>query len=308
MKRIVFLILIMVAFVISPMSGVYSLEYIAGAKAWYANWDPVLKSTGENVPWMGWQYMETGSGWLYGPNVGIILSDKVNLSVSYLYGKMQSQFNADYRATESDGKTSDYSIVGKNDITRQDVDSALSLQLAGWLKIFAGFKYQTVDMTMKQSGAKWYVTGGTGGDSGFEKVKMTFKQKNYAPALGTGFSLPLGSMFALTANLSALYMRGEQKITHRSVIYTAQPVEDFDTPKSYGGFDSTMALEGYGVNIEPAILLLLNDINTIIVLGFRYQYVRYDGTWDTPPQGVDKKFEDMNDTLYGAYLSVLYKF
>jgi hypothetical protein len=309
MKRVIFIVLITVAFGVGTISGLYSMEFIVGAKVWYANWDPVLKDAGKEVPWMGWQHFETGSGWLYGPNVGITLSDRFNLSVSYLYGKMYAQFEADYRAAEgSEGTILDYSLVGKNDITRQDLDSALSYQLFSWLKVFAGLKYQICDSTMKQSGGQWYVSGPGGShtdNDGFLKVKMKFKQTNYAPALGLGVSYALGSMFALTANLSALYMKGAEDISHQASLYRA---DDFTGPTDYGSFDLSMDIEGYGVNVEPAILLFLNDINTIIVLGFRYQYVNYDGTWDDPPEGVDKTFENMSDMLYGAYFSVLYKF
>lgn len=295
------ILIIAVSMITLFSSAVYGVEYLVGAKAWYANWDSSLKDAGKEVPWMGWQYLETGSGWLYGPNAGIIFSERINLSVSYLYGNMQSQFEASYSATEN-GTNYDYYMVGKNEITRQDVDSALSFQMMSRLKLFLGFKYQTVDMTMKQSGARWDPSAPN--NSEFQKVKMTFKQENYAPALGFGTSLPLNEMFAITANVSALYMRGEQRITHRSTYYMSG---SFNTPQSQPGFNATMDLEGYGINVDPAILMYLNDINLVIILGFRYQYVNYDGTWRTPPQNVDKKMDNMSETLYGAYLSILYK-
>jgi len=295
------ILLISISFITLFSSAVYGVEYLIGAKAWYANWDSSLKDAGKEVPWMGWQYMETGSGWLYGPNVAVIFSERVNLSVSYLYGNMQAQFEASYRATDG-GNTYDYYMVGKNEITRQDVDSALSFQMMSRLKLFLGFKYQIVDMTMKQSGAQWRTSDPTIG--GFTKAKMTFEQENYAPALGLGTSIPLGEMFAITANVSALYMRGEQHITHRSVFYESG---DFNNPHTGEPFENTMDLKGYGINADPAILLYVNDINLVIMLGFRYQYVKYDAKWKRPQQGVDSQMDNLSETLYGAYLSILYK-
>jgi len=302
MKRFALLIVIIVCAFFTLWPTAHATDLLVGAKVWYAYWDPVLKDVGKEVPWMGWQHLEIGDGLLFGPSLGILITDDISLSVAYLYGKMESQFDASYRAEESDGSsTYDRFTVARNDITRQDIDSALSFRIVSWLKIFAGFKYQTVDMTMKQASSRWLVTGT--GEDGVERTKMDFDQLSYSPAIGLGFSFPLSELFAFTANVSVLYMMGEQDISHRSEHYYAS---DFDTPH-YGKFDLSMDLEGYGINIDPAILLFLKDINLVLVLGFRYQYVKYDGTWDTPPENLDDKIEDMSDALYGVHFSVLYK-
>ncbi len=78
------------------------MEALLGAKVWYVAWNPYLKDVGEKIaPWEGWQYIEGGSGMMYGPSASLLLSDRLTFSVSYLYGVLGADYDVHSSEWES---------------------------------------------------------------------------------------------------------------------------------------------------------------------------------------------------------------
>ncbi len=299
------IILFCMVLCVIPAGDALAVEALVGAKVWYVAWNPYLKDVGEKIaPWEGWQYIEGGSGMMYGPSASLLLSERLTFSMSYLYGVLGARYDA--HSNEWEGASlREYHYTGYARTVRHDLDSALSYTLSGNFKVFAGFKYQPVTMKVNKQGASWDLFEATGlrDPSGnhvyIDSNELTFKQYNYAPGLGLGYSAAVSDRFTLTMNLSFVYFFGVFKINTGETLYY---IPDLNTasvnPASKYRFDSS----GIGFNAEPGIVVLLNE-TTVLSLGFRFQYVRMS---IKNAEGLDDT-EGLNDYVYGAYLAALYR-
>jgi len=150
---------LLIPFITKPS---HAVEALIGAKVWYVSWRPYLIDVGEKIaPWEGWQHIEGGSGMMYGPSASLLITDRLTFSVSYLYGELGAQFNANY--TEADeGDLREYHFSGYARTIRHDLDSALSYSLSQNFKVFAGFKYQPLTLKIKKQGGQWDLDDTTG--------------------------------------------------------------------------------------------------------------------------------------------------
>jgi len=288
-----------------------AVEAMLGAKVWYVAWNPYLKDVGEKVaPWEGWQYIEGGSGMMYGPSASLLLSDRLTFSVSYLYGVLGARYDTNF--IESNGDTNlkvEYHFTGYARTVRHDLDTALSYSLSRNFKLFAGFKYQPLTMKVNKRGGFWDlndITGAREPDEFYyiDSNELTFKQRNYAPGVGLGYTHAVSDTFTLTVNVSFIYFFGTFDIdTGDTYYYPANiPPGDFVTPEVNPGSSFSFDSSGIGLNAEPGIVVLLNE-KTVLSLGFRFQYVRMT---IRNAEGLDDT-EGLNDYVYGAYLAALYR-
>lgn len=279
-----------------------AMDFLVGAKIAYVGWHPFLIDVGDTVEGPGWKYLDEGSGLMYGPNVALMLTDKINLGVSYLYGNLSSNLNKRFTATEGPN-TNTYDTTGQVDIIRQDVDATLSYSLSPAFKIFAGAKYQPIKVTIKSSGAKWG-DGYPANEGAFFSKSQEMNAWYLDPAVGVGLTLPLSEKLVFTINLSALYITGKFKVNkEKSVEYVSTA---FDTPVPGTGNSFEMDMSGYGANLEPGLAFIMSE-NLFIMLGARIQYTRLS----TEPSGGDTSnaptLSGLNDIIYGGYVSVIYK-
>jgi hypothetical protein len=297
-------------FIIILSAPVFAVDYLVGAKASYVVWRPMLKDMGKDLPWMGWEYFGNGKGFMYGGNAGVILTDEISISVSYLYGDLFSNFDKRWTAPEGgpSGNLNEYDQTAKAEITRHDLDTAVSYGLNSSFKLFAGFKYQPVTIKVKQSGARWGLSGG--GDS-VSKSMITIEENNYAPALGIGYSLPLTDSIAFMINLSFLYLWGTVDVDSHNENYTAKVGGTIDKYPSTGGGPSDMTIKfdnkGYGFNVEPSFLFIMKD-NIMILLGARVQYVnstiKFKSTSNSSSEGIPAEMKNLKDIVYGGSVAI----
>lgn len=302
MKKYILASLSAIVFIVHPLFAVDNV--LIGVKGWYASWDPLYVDVGDSFPETGWQHLETGKGMLYGPSLGVSLSDRINLSVSYLFGTLQTQYEKGYTATPSwDINKYEFYKIGKAEVSRQDLDIALSYNTTQTFKVFAGFKYQPAEIKLKSAGTDWQTADPTNTDV-LRLESHTFKQKAYGPALGVGISYPLADVIAFTANLSLLYIVGDSEMVLEGVQYDNIPPSSIESPYKE---EFKIDISGMGINFEPAFVALLKE-KLIFVLGFRFQYLRAtaESSYFDTTLG-SKELDDLNDYYYGFYVSVLYK-
>ena len=195
----------------------HAMELIVGAKAWYVTWIPWLRDSGQTVEdrYFGFQNVETGDGFMYGPSASLRITNDISFSISYLYGILDASYEHQDRGIVN-GDDMQFSQTGIAEITRQDLDTALSYSLKSWLKIFIGYKYQPLKMVSKQVGAERNYTSGY---QNYNTTKMTVEQQNHCPAFGFGFALPFAEIFAFNTNISALYLKGHIDLEMERVYY-----------------------------------------------------------------------------------------
>lgn len=307
----------------------FAANIFAGGKAFYAFWDPYLKDVPgayANAEGTGWQLLDTGGGWMYGPTASVSFFDDLSISLTYLQGTLLSKLDGNWHYTESWGpREVDASAAGSATAKRQDIDAVVSYNIGSSFKIFAGYKYQPLDMTIKQKQYMHSVDASGVTDEGVSDAKMEFETKYNSPALGIGYSLPFADMFAFTVNVSGLYVKGTSKLerTDNTVLGVNTPPAGtpnlWEMPNS-NSFTADMDIKGWGYNIEPSIVTILKD-NILFVIGFRYQSIKIEGTMKNtqnvhiqgtnPPtseQDQDVTMKDLNDTVYGITFTALYKF
>ncbi len=253
------------------VSEVHSAELMVGATSWYAAWDRELKSPSSTDPT---EKVNADYSKFYGPIVSLGFYEKWNISGNFIYGKMS------YESTEGDS--------GRNEDrdTRLDSDICLSYKVLPWLKVFAGGKYyrsKTVEDNYE------YTSGSLTG-TGYDKGKMTY----YAPGGGVGITLPLVIIDGLyfSANMSYVIMRGKQEETETDYNLSGQVIRVKE---------NEWDLNGWSVNPTTSLSYYIAPISTTIILGYRYQYLKYNLETSKGDLKVVDKF-------YGVTLSALYCF
>jgi len=302
MKRL-FLLICIFCFAVSV--NAYSMNYMVGVKSGYFVWEPYIKE----LKGGGISDIDKGSGVLYGPVISVMFTPDLSFSIAGLYGEQSAHWSSPNTATTWDSQPDaviDVSGLYTVDITRIDIDSALSYRLTGNFKIFAGYKYQRIEALMKIEERRFAVINST--DNVLYESEWEYITPAQGPALGVGFSIPFGGSFFLSSNFSFIYMWSSFKVTEvRTRSYDVGTYGDLDyanseytVSKDVWDFDSRQA----GINFEPSIGAVVGDTGVIFNVSARIQYMRIEfvDEMEAAPGGW------VTDLFYGAYVSVLYTF
>ncbi len=291
MKRIT--ICLMMAVALLAFSPLYALDYIVGAKGGYFYWEPVTKQF--NVA--GFQDIDRGSGALYGPIFSVILTPDLSLAVSGLMGEQGTDWQTSHKLNERGQYVSgNYAFTAK----RYDLDSALSYRLGESLKIFAGYKYQYLKSSFKTTNMR--VEGTALKEIEFQD--LTIKQPAHGPALGLGFSMPLGKGYFFAINLSGLYMRGRFDMSsNESFGYYSS--NSFASPNYQSDISQKLKTTQYGANLEPSLGVNMGEGMPIVTLGVRYQWMKLKFKDAPTNQGFPSKYVD--DKVYGVFVGMMYQ-
>lgn len=292
MKR---MIIISAAFILFASGPLFALEFIVGAKAGYYVWQPYLEDI------QGFEDVDRGDGVLYGPIVSLLVTENLSFSVAALTGKQSKHWSEDY-GVQSTG-TVTYVSRGANylDVSRTDIDTALSYRLTERLKIIAGYKYQYVKTTVKETARQDDIAST---DYQFKYNVSVTETPAHGPAIGFGYSLPLSNIFFITANLTGLYMWSKLEFDEMN-LETTYPGGTTIMNFSDISFDS----EQIGFNLEPSLGVRVQE-NLIFTLGFRFQWIRIKFTEDVVLDGMDllESEEWMDDYIYGAFVGIMLVF
>jgi hypothetical protein len=294
MKKAFLIILILLTTFTSP---VFALDYILGAKGGYFGWDPFFQDIYQPAFFTD---VKTGTGVLYGPIFSIIFTQNLSFSISGLMGNQSTHWDSDNQLiTEKSGQkyhSGSFHVEEK----RYDFDSALNIRLSDNFRIFAGFKYQFLQMTIY--GMQRYVN--LSNNPSINVMTIDMDMPLYGPALGFGYSLTFADRYFFAINISGIYMIGKIKQNFSETFY------DNSIPNGYmyGKINSdsaTMDMKEYGFNIEPSVGINTGGGGPIITLGLRYQYVMAKIT-NYPAGRVPESRDWLRDYLYGIFVGVMY--
>ena len=287
--------IIVIAFV-TLATPVFALDFIVGAKGGYYVWDPFFKEL--KAPVLA--DIDRGEGFLVGPVVSALFTPDISLSIALLTGKQSTHWYSpnQYQPERGVWMSGTYYV----NMNRTDIDTALSYRFMQNLKVFLGYKVQIIESDLRYTERR-YDPVDPGGDRTVFEGDIDAKTPSHGPALGIGYSLPIGKGYFFAANLSALYMWGEFEVSENRYSYDIEPDPDFQNGDLTIDPGVTLDTQMYGLNFEPSIGFSAGKEWPIITLGFRYQLLRtkyIDKIEDTTPSGY------VNDHLYGAFVSVLF--
>lgn len=278
---------IIIPFSIKPAPA---MDFIIGAKAGYFAWDPYLKRMDMDQ----FENIKLGTGILYGPVFSAIFTPEISLSLSGLFGRQSSAWMAEnvYGATATYPSAGSYSL----DVGRIDLDSALSYRFTENFKILAGYKYQSFDVSFDSTTYQDSASIQT-----IRKSEMNNPMYLHGPALGVGFSTPLGDRYFFAGNLSAIYMWGKFDFNDKGVQVDGSNGDV--TP--YSQKVTGIKLVSRGLSIEPTIGASMGDGMPVFTLGIRGQWSQM---MMPDAEKVDVKKKWMDDFQYGMFVSVLQPF
>jgi hypothetical protein len=299
MKRGIFIIAL--ALICALASPVFAMDYIIGAKGGYFTWIPYVKQ----IEGGGLDAIDKGEGALYGPVASIMFTPDLSLSVAALFGTQSTHWYAPNKVMSWESGGSAY-LSGNYfmDADRIDIDSALSYRVSESFKVFAGYKYQMITVKYKAAERR---SGISSSEETYTESGVNIDTPAQGPALGLGYSLPLGQSFFFTANLSALYMIGKFDMhENKAKVYDVSGSPGDINTFTYDNRDGVkLDSKQYGFNFEPSLGARIGDTGVIATVGIRVQYMRLNIENDTH---LTTKSDWVNDTLYGLFVSVLYSF
>lgn len=276
-----------------------SMDFLIGAKAGYFVWEPFFK----DMEGSGLADVETGEGVLYGPVLSVIFTPSLSFSVSGFFGAQNTHWHSSNYLQTWEGQTNITEISGTYyaDMTRMDIDSALSYRVSELFKIFIGYKYQRISIEMRHTERRHGVNHSEESviDSHLETLFPS-----HGPAVGIGYSRPLSPEFFIAANLSALYLWSKLEMSDIEYQTYSAPVLSYANSAYSEHPMGTHDLYQIGINFEPTIGAQIGGTGVVVTLSARLQYMRIKFK-DDSEIGHGDWYTDM---LYGLFVSALYTF
>jgi len=292
MKKFVLMTCIVCTILTLPSLS-HGAEYMAGVRAGYFAWQPFMKEVGGS----GMSDITWGNGVLYGPIFSILFTDNLSLSVSALLGKQSTHWQSNFSYFDSDTRvTGNYYFES----FRADVDSALSYSLSQYIKVFAGYKYQYLNMDYKYTELRTDLLNEI--DEVYVDSINISANKFHGPALGVGFTYPMTDVYFFSMNVSGLYMTGDIEFKDEGYDNDNLSGSRILNPKAIAKFE--YPVRQIGVNVEPVIGMNPGNNLPIITVGVRYQRSRFK------INETDDAFEYkwLDDTIVGAFVSIVFMF
>lgn len=276
MKRAFIILLITISMSLSAANAAAG-TYFLGTKGWVAVWDSGIldwleKDLAESFSTIGTfsADRDPGDGYLAGPLLGYQTDDR---KWSFSFAPMIfSSFSQDW-----DGMAGTMDLDGSIALDRKDYDFAANYALSDKYKLFAGLKYQDMDMDFTIT----YDTVSSG------TVTNTYKVDADAiiPTIGAGIVHPLSTKVVASGQLGLLYSFTELKVSNQMGL-----TEDI-WPRPGLGFNAEGNLTWQAAN------------SLLLQLGYRYQVftieARGPGRTD-----ITKSY----DITYGGTLSAVFTF
>ncbi len=275
-----------------------------GAVGYYSKWSPAWRS--------GLMKFESQPDYLAGPFVSLSFLDNWTVSIVGLTslggngGSITYIDNAHkgYTTSLGFGPTTITSVITGESIdatsTRWDVDSTLGYRINEFFRVFVGCKY----LYNKFSGTNTigsrivFMPSGLTYDQN-DPVAMESKFESHSGGVGIGFSLPLLGALYLLGNASCIYTKASLHVVKDvdGVFATFNGAKSNKLPGMDPGVQFYNAI---GLNSTLSLSYYFEAISTSIVIGGRYQMIRYNRV-ERDPYHVTT-----DDIYYGMMFSVLY--
>ena len=179
-KRVLVVALVLVVFVAGNVSAG---TLLLGGKLWVAQWDPFVAQIWEFIYENDGGYsvdIEKGKGFLVGPMIGYQGDSPISFSAALMYGPFS-------QSTKVDDGFDSWTV--DNELTRTDLDIAISYALNDTFKVFAGYKYQK------------YIVEST--EEGFT---LELEGTVHMPGAGAGFAIPVSDTVLLGLQAGGFYV------------------------------------------------------------------------------------------------------
>ena len=284
MKRSILLVSALALLMMTQTTISFAADLMLGATSWYAKRDRLNELPSEyNMPDSN-EKIKTDNSLFYGPAVGFSFFDDWTISGNFLYGKLK------YDSTEVES-TGEYQKNESRD-KRYESDLTLSYRVLSWLRAFAGLKYCYIKTT--EDNYYYNASGIPTGHPGYDEGKM----KYYAPGLGVGVSFPVPVIEGLniSANTSYIILRGTHEEMELDYNTSGQIIKRKDIE---------WEIKGWSINSTASLSYYVKEISTSIILGYRYQYLKYDVVSQSGTSIPGVKFV-VTDKFYGITLSAMY--
>jgi len=295
MKKVCILFGIIFLIIAAPL---FAVDFIIGAKTGYYIWEPYL----DEIPNSGIDGVDRGDGLLYGPVASSSLTDNLSISISALFGMQSKHWTDTENTVDFGGSESLTSGTYYADMKRRDIDFAISYRIFKQFKFIAGYKYQHIEMTFKETAL---INGPTYYNVRHHHVLVNIP--SHGPAFGFGYAHTFSEIFFASVNLTGLYMWSKFEIDENDIVFYEPDGTVFQKnpdPQEDVSFDTRQV----GFNLEPSFGSVIQN-NLIFVIGLRYQMLKTKfvdkfvvGTNDLTPGGW------VTDSIYGAFVSVMYVF
>ncbi|MCX8125051.1 MAG: hypothetical protein N3F66_12940 [Spirochaetes bacterium] len=257
-KRIILCLCIALLFIItSPIHA----QTLVGIKGGYFGWRPFLNDWQAGM----FENIDIGYGFLGGPVIGIPLNDVISLSVSGLFGKQSFHWSLPYdqRVFQQGGPPTPSEGTYIFDEIRYDIDTALSVTILENVKLFAGYKYQKLDIAMEYTEVRWTPNA----EIYYQKIDVTFP--SHSLAVGAGINHVISDIFFITGNISLLYgMQSKMDITIKA---TARDDSGSITSGSFT-MNESLTFKLWGMNVEPSVGAKISP-SLVATLGARIQWL-----------------------------------
>jgi hypothetical protein len=299
--------------------NLYAVKCSVGATCWYAWWSPMFEDRMLNIQRYidktGQEIADTGNSTdinpslLGGPVISIGITENLSFGSTFVYGPFYRAKSEYSNIVITDGTTN--TIKDSMDIRKYDSDSVLNYRLTDFMHIFSGFKYQGYDYKGKRSQV---VHPSVGVDSTYSG-EYSVKSNAFGAGAGFGFEVRVIENLFSIINVSGVYMRSEM---------TARGTQVVDgTPYWFKDKDSLIC-NVYGININPQLIYPLPFGDLTMVLGARYQYLKYyvadtdveleyNGFFSPDTESNCEKmmqddYDGTSDQFWGITFAVIYSF
>lgn len=287
MRRFLLSFLVITVFIIS--SPIHA-QTLIGIKGGYFGWRPFMKDWGAGM----FERIGIGYGFLGGPVIGIPLSDTVSISLTGLFGQQSFHWSLpyDYRVFGGSPVASEGTYIF--DETRYDIDTAISFNIMEHVKLFAGYKYQKLDVTMEYTEVRWY----TSVKIYYNKIEAEFP--SHSLAAGIGLNYIVSDIFFLAGNISVLY--GIQSKFDVSFDIIARDGSDTIIESKFD--KRSLEYNLWGINAEPSIGAKISS-SLIATLGARVQWLQYISKQTEADMSMNEG-DKANDYLFGVFVGLMY--
>lgn len=148
---------------------------------------------------------------------------------------------------------------------RYDADLTLNYLINSYIKCFAGIKYLAFDYTTDT---------------------MEAFNQGAGPGAGIGLTVPLSANFYLLGLVSGIYGYGRETFNN-----------------TYPWYPNNVNFYSYGANSTLQISYLVQTINAILTIGYRYQYIKVHYLDDIPnsPKDWDNHFKGFTASVVKAF-------
>jgi long-subunit fatty acid transport protein len=278
-QKTILLVIFILLFCFSPAT-VAAGNFIVGVKGWYASWDSSILDWFEQD--IAQDFMDRrlsltadsdpGTGYLAGPLLGYQTDDG---KWSFSFAPMVfSSFTQDWN-----GAAGSMDLNSNVDLSRQDYDLSATYTLSKYLRVYAGWKIQIMEMDFNLS----YETPARPQAFAY-KVESTV----HMPTAGIGLTYPVHEKVVLGLQLGVLYAVPELEITDQdNITRNLYPQPSF-------GYNSEA-----NISFQPLERLVLQ-------LGYRYQIFSLETVNIVDSDALEKW--DSYDITHGCTMSVVYVF